>query len=529
MNKILIVSLGSSKQALSCGYMTPQLRENNPHSEIHLLVLKENLDRVKMLKHITKIHAIDSAKMNQIKKGSIFSDGFALDALYENLEEVLTTEWSQVVNQSHNTLSTLITSALQTESRVGVSLTPSGTTMLSNDWAINLNSVNTQATRKPIETNIINNHLVGAPWINEGEAIKISEQYSLLAGQNFTRIRNMKVGKSKIVGISLSQGYDGTYLETEALTEIVGTLKESSEYIPILLMDPKELNQKTIVNELNALYNNELISINVDFTAFPAITTHLDIIVSPATDYLLAADLRGTIALELRNTEAFKNDPLITNEGSRVIFYNESYAISSEVIYAINEIYSTELPLETTNGGAFVYACVKDEYGYFFSQIKGEISLHTELNYHLSRSFFFHILGYPENQALLNNIKEMCTKDEIHEFVTLTRSELTGVVKILLATLRSMKTMRNTSEGLNSFLAYYDQLLAYGNQDNLIGHLIRFTEGQIENIHNNDAKKNLELIEKSLFDLKSNIQKITETCGILIGDLSVEKTSSMQK
>lgn len=530
MNKLLVVSLGSNKEVLQSSFVISRLRENYPHSEIHLLTLKSLTNRAKSIKNVAKVHTIDDQKISKIKQGAVYSNGYAIDVFFEGLAGVLSTDWDQVINQSHNTLSTLIVSAVNTETRNGVSLSKEGTTILSSDWAVALNSVNTFSKRKPIETNIINTHLVGSPWINTGDGLKVSEQYSLLSGQNFSRIRSMKPGDSKIIGISLSQGYDGTFIGSETLEDIVGTLKESTNYIPVLLIDPSDQNHKIVVNDLNTKFNNELISINVDFAAFSAITTHLDLIMSPATDYLLGADLQGTIALELRNTHSFKNDPVITTEGSRVLFYENDKNLSSELIFAINEIFETELPVDTTQGGANVYACIKDEYGYFFSQLKGEINLFDELDYHLSRSLFFQILGYPENQALLENIKEMCSKDEIQSYVGQTRADLTGAVKILLATLRSMKVMRNSSDGINSFLSYYDQLLAYGKQENIIGHLIRFTEGKIENIHDKDSQKNLELIEKALFELKANIQKVTEICGILIGDLPAkDKGSVIQK
>ena len=529
MNKILIVSLGTSKQLLSCGYITPQLRDNNPHSEIHLLTLQENYKKARSLKHITHIHTIDREKIEKLTDGQLFSNGYALDTFYTNLSDVLETEWTMVVNQSHNTLSTIIVSCLNSENISGTSLTSTGTTLHSSEWTIALDSVNSFATRKPIGSHLITTHILGHPWSKSDDALKVSSEYTLLANQNFSRIRALKPGDSKIVGISLSQGYDGTYLDTKSLMELVGTLKESSNIVPVLLVDPQTANHRTIVNELNLAMGNDLISINVDFTAFSAIATHLDLMVTPATDYAVAADLQGIETLELRNSAVFKQEPVITTEGSRVLFYEGQADIASDIIYAINEIFDTELPLNTTDGGSSVFACVKDEYGYFFSQIKGEINLGQELNYHLSRSFFFNLLGYPENSALMENIRENCVKEDIVEFVNETRSELTGAVKILLATLRSLKSIRNSSDGVNSFLSYYDQLLAYGKQQNIVGHMIRFTEGKIENISSQNSQENLAQIEQLLFELKGHIQKITEACGVLIGDLPLERESEARK
>ena len=85
MNKILIISLGNSKHLLSCGHITPQIRENNPHSEIHLLTLKENLNKAKSLKHITHLHTVDKEKVSKLTSGQLFSNGYALDSFYEDI------------------------------------------------------------------------------------------------------------------------------------------------------------------------------------------------------------------------------------------------------------------------------------------------------------------------------------------------------------------------------------------------------------------------------------------------------------
>ena len=78
-------------------------------------------------------------------------------------------------------------------------------------------------------------------------------------------------------------------------------------------------------------------------------------------------------------------------------------------------------------------------------------------------------------------------------------------------------------------MSYYDQLLAYGKQQNIVGHMIRFTEGKIENISSQNSQENLAQIEQLLFELKGHIQKITEACGVLIGDLPLERESEARK
>ncbi len=526
MNKILIVSLGTSKQLLSSAHLMDTLRANYPHTELHLLIDESHRSYAPLLNHVSKFHMIQTEKIKKIVDGRLFSNGYALETLGENLAEVMNENWDQVINQSNTTLSTLMTTVMLTENKIGVSLSDKGTTKHSCDWSLTMNYVNSSARRSPIESNIIQSNLIGAPWRSASEPLKISDEYSQIANQNFGRIRTMKAGDSKVIGISLSQGYDGSYLSKETLSEVIGTLRESTQYIPVLLIDSKQPSQKNMVNELNLDFNNSLISINIDLTAFTAVARNLDLFVSPATDQLVLANLMQTESIELRNAEPFAVEPIVSTEHSRVLYFTEEKQLGSDIIFSINELFESEMPVETMVTKNKSFACVKDEYGYFFSQIRGDVDLHSELNYHISRSIFFNLLGYPENQHLFKDIQEKCQKDHLKEYVNIVRSDLTGVVKILLATLRALKGMRNSQDSLNSFLGYYDQLLAYGTQDSIVGALIRFAEGRVEAIETDDAKENFVQIEKELFELKSNVQRVTEVCGYLMGDLTPDSKST---
>ena len=131
-------------------------------------------------------------------------------------------------------------------------------------------------------------------------------------------------------------------------------------------------------------------------------------------------------------------------------------------------------------------------------------------------------MGYPKNDELIKHIKENTDRDELSSFVTNLRSELTSTVKILLATLRSLKGVKTSRSNLDNFVSYLDTLISSGKVDNMVGSLVRNFEGQIENIEAEDIDHNMKMIEDYLFDLKNNCQLLTNVMSEIVTDQAVE-------
>lgn len=517
MNKILILSLGTTKDILNCAHTCALVREEYPHSEIHVLTYKSHQSRTRLINNVSQFHFIDREKVKQIIEGQVFSNGTALDTFFKGIENVIDSEWTRVINQSNDNVSAYLASCLNTDDIVGASITEKGSAHLSDDWNIVLNNINARPDlRNTIEGNVLQAHSLGFPWRAIDNCLKINPDYAAISGQNFARIRSLKTNNPQIVGINLSLGYDGTCLSESCAEELLSTITENPRTIPVLLIDAQNNEQKEIVNRLNAKFDNSLVSINTDLNAIPAVLPHIDVFVSPANDQLVIANLLNVDSIELRQNEKFRVDPVVTSENSRVLYYRDETSLTSDILINIAEIIDVELAITTLESAGSTYLTVTDDYGYFYTQVRGQIDLRDELNYHFGRSIFFNILGYPENTDLITNVKQSCHSDDLKVYVDELRGELTAVVKVLLASLRSLKTIRNSNQNLNSFLTYYDQLLAYASQRGIVGNLVSFTEGRIENISSETAEENLVQIEKALFELKTHLQKLTVVCSSLL-------------
>lgn len=517
MKKALIFCLGSSKDLISSAQTAQQIRDENPQVEIHLITFSHHKSKTRLLKCVGKIHYINQEKIQQIVKGQVFSNGFALDVFYSGVQDILDTSWDLVVNHSNDNTSAYLINMLEAASVVGAAITEKGRAHFSDDWNLILNHLNTKnGHRNFIESQVLKSHSLGLPWSQSADAIHIDPDYAIVSGQNFARIRELKKGNVKTVGINLAPGYDGSFLDRSIVRGLISILQESANIIPILLIEANNQAQINIVNELNIEFQNSLISINLDLTALPAVTTNLDLMISPANSQLMVANQLETPLIEIRNSSAFQVEPIATNVNSRVIYFENPEDILDDIIICTNEICQVELPISSVESANQTYMVVKDAYSFFFTQIRGPVNLKDELNYHLGRSVLFNTLGYPENVELFNNLRDNCQPAELNDYILEVNGELTAIVKVLLASLRSLKSIRTSNTNPRSFITYYDQLIAYTEGHSIASSLIQIMEAKIDSLPCENVSENLIQVEKYLFELKANLQRLTSACNQLI-------------
>lgn len=259
--------------------------------------------------------------------------------------------------------------------------------------------------------------------------------------------------------------------------------------------------------------------------ALPAVISNLDALLSSPNDQLAIADAMETKCIEIREYEEKNYTPIIINPESSVIYVKEETSLASDILLSLNEDFGTELPLCYLNSKNPIYRSVQDEYGHFFTQVRGELNIQKELRYHIERSFFFQLLGYSKNADLLLHINKNTNRADVIQFVTNLKGELTSTVKTLLATVRSLKSVRNSKSNLNSFIGYLDALMEIGRGDSIVSSVIRNFEGRIENINSTDIDSNIKSIETNLFDLKSELQTLTVIMSELTQEVPAEDKS----
>ena len=78
---------------------------------------------------------------------------------------------------------------------------------------------------------------------------------------------------------------------------------------------------------------------------------------------------------------------------------------------------------------------------------------------------------------------------------------------------------------MNSFIGYLDNLILTGKENTLVSSCIRLFEGKIENINTNDIDSNIKAIEDNLFELKANLQILTN----IMSDLTDNEKQTQER
>ena len=509
MKNILILNLGRVDEVITASHFISSFIHEHKDSNIEMLVNKEYTDVAEIVSGVSKIHRVDINRISQIFSTPIYSDAFAINEFTDSIAEIIDKEWNIVFNYCNDSLSSYLASALKTKEIFGTFISTDGVARTSNKWATYQNHVSNILARPVIDTVSLRNHIAGIPTYTNLNRIKINEDYSTVATQNFSRIRQMKGSAATfVVGLNLNEGNDNYAMDIDTYSDVIEAIEESKDYKVVLLLNGKNY-QRQLVNDLNQKFNNSLISINVDNVALSSVISNVDAFISTTNYQLAIADAMNTKIIEVRDFSSDKFMPNTIGDGNYVILNKQTSNLASDILLALNEEFGTELPITTLNSVNPVYKTIHDECGMFFSQIRGEINVQSELRYHLERAFTLENMGYPHNTELFSHLRENANQEEMFTFITSLKENLTTTVKLLLSTLRSLKGLKNSETNLNSFITYLDNLMRMGREDSIVGSIVRQFEGRIENIETTDIDSNIKMIESNLFQLKSEIQTVT--------------------
>ena len=529
MKNILIFNLGSSYDVITSSHLVNSYKHEYPQSHIEMVVYKENQELAQIINNVAKIHVIDRELITKLSTNPLYSDAFALNSFSESLVDSRNTNWDNIINYSNDNVSSYLMLAMNSIDRVGTYINAQGIAKTTDKWSNYQNFVASKMERQVIDRAFLRCHMAKTPLYHDIEKLKIDSDYSVVASQNFSKVRQMKGSPATfVVGISLEASHDEFTIDMDTMIDLVESIEDSSDYKAVLLLNGKNYQRK-MANDLNERFNNSLISINVDTPAITSVLPNLDALISTSNDMLAIADTMEVKCIEIRENKSNQRTPYAMNAENYVIYQGDSQSVASDILLALNEEFGTELPISILNTDNPTFKIVEDDFGRFMTQIRGKLDIQKELRYHMERSIHLQTMGYERNEDLITHIRENTEGAQITEFVNNLKSELTTTVKVLLATLRSLKGVKSSKSNLNNFISYLDTLITAGREDTFIGSLIRNFEGQIENIEANDIDTNMKMIENHLFELKNNCQYVTNMMTDLLSDSMTKESTDISQ
>lgn len=511
MKKVLFSILGTDIEVIQSARLINSYYTSNPNSEINILCYENTRTSCEVIKNVSNVYSIDSKKIRTYLSGEIYPDTLAINTFCKNIKATVDTKWDQVINLTNDNVSAYLISGLTAKEVIGSHIGNYGSVLTTNDWNTFLNAVTSKEKQRTISTSDVKSHMIQAPIDTEIEVVKVDHELALTATSNFNKIRSSKNnGQAIVVGISLTDGRYKEFIDNESLVELIDVLETSNEYRVVLISSGNDYERDT-VNALNAEFNNTLITINAQTQAISAIMNNLDCLVSCSNTSLAIAQACDTFTIELINEG---NNEISETQGNFVIETRETYV--DDVFYLLNTKFETILPVSTTSTKNSVYETLRDDFGYFKSLVHGNVDINKELTYHLKRCYNYTLLGYPTNNELLRNLREQIPQETLMNYIEFNKEEITLYVKTLLTSLRSLKSTKETGQNTDKFIRSLDTLISSANDNTLPSGALGLLDGRIENITSTDIGENIAQIEKYLFELKSDLQLLTNIFGDLL-------------
>ncbi len=520
MSKILVTILSHDIDIIGSTHLICSLKEENPHSEISVLTYSDLLTFFSAHAGISEVYSIDRNFAKSVSESSLYSDSFALNSFFKSVAPCYDTHWNKIINYSNDTVASYLCSMMTTDDMTGTSISKLGSAQTSNVWSNYLNFVSPNIEEDIIPSHLVRHYMSSVPYRREGKKVKFNNEFTQVATTNFSRIRqSLKTSQpTYMVGISLSPSFGGSPICKESITEVIEALEDSENFKAVLILSGSE-KEKTLVNRLNERFDNKLISINTDRTAFPSVALNLDFLVSQSNEHLMFADAIETRTIELRSSKNMKRRSSLVNTDNFVIYQGEEL-VSNDILILLNQETESELPISSMHTSNKIYMTTEDDYGFLMTQIRGPVELDEELRYHIERTYHFQLMGFQPNKQFVSHLKKSVDPIALSTFITQSKDELTNAVKLLLATLRSLKGAKQSQSNLKNFVLYLDQIISKAKTTSITRGAIGLFEGRIESINSENPEENMRLIEKHLFSLKTDLQALT---NLLTDLVSVEQ------
>jgi len=527
MSQILIINLRKFGDIYSSSHLIKSLTEKYPHSQVSILVYKEFETVANTLQNVSSVYTINRKEVITLRKNDLFSNGFALETLYNELQPIKNTRWDHVINYSNDKVSTYLSSYLRSSINqfTGIRISPQGRVQSSSDWDIVFNDVLTTFPHTPIHFVDCYHHMTNTPINSEGVKLKSLSNYNEIAFKNLNDLRKNKSSASitpSIIGVQLAASTTTKSIHEESLKELLQLLTRRKDYEPILLIAPIE-SERSYAKKLNTLFDHQLVVVESDFQALPSVLMNIDALITPDTSVKHAADLVETPVIEVSSGEApflkqgsyNKNSLIITevisNRTTGELTYRDDPSLlikASDIISALDHLLSgTAIHSNTLTPGLTIYKPQQDELGLRYEVLCGSVAPKAEISRLLSRYFLSTLFEMNNSneifESIYNNFKE-----DFHGWTESEKKAITSTTKILLKTLRSLLGHHSKSFKAHDFIASLNLLLHKCDQEYIVALPLLIFRAKIENIETANIEENIKEVEILLHELKNDIQKV---------------------
>lgn len=532
MKDTLIINLKRFGDIFAMSNLVDSMVASNNDTTISLLVFKEFLPAAKTIKNVSNIYTLDRKEILGYRHNPIFSDGFAFEAMFNQLQDAKKTTWDRVINYSNDPISAHLTSYLTSNSsqHTGIKISTQRNAIPSSEWDMVFNDVLTEYKHTPLNFVDCYHRMLNIPFNGEGIRVRTNTSHNEAAFKNISYIKKQEsLGnkEAKIVGVQLFASNEHKSLLPETLSNIIDDLLFSEEYYPVLLIAPTE-KERAFAKEINTAFDNKLISVEADFSALSSVLMNIDYVITPDTAVKHLADLVETPCVELSlgsaplfkqgsiNTESIIISPIVSKrsfsiseiEQNKELQNQNSWIKASDVLAALDMINpDTEPKQHKFSTDLTIYKPYKDSFGTRYKAVAGDINENAEISRLMSRQLVFSLFKLNSDNSIYSELVNFDHKI-LREWTVNEKNAITDVTKDLLASLRSLLQITDNKKIVPLFINSLDSLLAHCNSDKLIGVTNLMFRSKLEALDTGNITQSVKEVEALLYELKGDIQRI---------------------
>ncbi|MBT3979868.1 MAG: hypothetical protein HOE90_00865 [Bacteriovoracaceae bacterium] len=533
MKEILIINLKRLGDVMTTGYIASSLKDRFPQSKITLLTFKVNKKVAEKIENIDHFTYIDREHLLMLKRNRIFNASLLVDSFNNQLRELKNTKWEIVFNYTNDPVSSYLTSFFESESFCGIKHGQQSNIIHSSKASLYLNEVMPSYKYTPLHLQDVYSLIANVEKSNN-YGLKSVASNDELCKQKFSSLTKNEDGETTryTVGIQLKSSSESKDISVETIIGLIKLMRKEERFLPVLLIAPcdKEIEASTHINKF---FDNELITIETDFTALPSVLKNLDYLITPCTAIKHAADLCKTKVLEVSmgNAPIFKQGTI--GEGNLILSpitlyrpcvtpkdqrsqddFADCKAIvkSQDIFYALNTLHDPKYHAPERYSQNLTLYCVRNVGEYIcYVPIAGDFNVHLELTRIFAAEYSLRLLTNFKGDGFKEHIRTLFKEDELKCWADAQKTSVTYYLRLILTTLRNIKSSQVSQKQSKEFIDRFTLLIDGGDNDHLTSVALNMFRGEVENMHVKSVEQNRERTERLLYGLKNNLQTLN-TC-----------------